>query len=255
MVYSMRVTSVFSDVRTVNWNCTSYTRTICLKPVLGGWNWNSNLCFCVMRKTVCVCPQCSEWFRHVRRIKLFFLLSPSCRLLTVTNHNVSEVGFTSFLRWRDNKSWAPDRGGLKLGGLRLVRPVRQVRLLSSCYLNVTPRPRFTPRERTPGSHWTGGRVGFRAGLDTEARGKILCRGSNYGCPVCSHALYWLSCRSSVLRYGCPECKNFCGWRLKDNTVSSLTFLLFHLSIALCGLLYLFLCSPLIQHLSPTLSCR
>jgi hypothetical protein len=28
-----------------------------------------------------------------------------------------------------------------------------------------------PRERAPGTHWTGGWVGLRAGLDTEARGK------------------------------------------------------------------------------------
>jgi hypothetical protein len=30
-----------------------------------------------------------------------------------------------------------------------------------------------PGERTPGTHWTGGWVDPRAGLDTEARGKIL----------------------------------------------------------------------------------
>jgi hypothetical protein len=28
-----------------------------------------------------------------------------------------------------------------------------------------------PGERTPGTHWTGGCVGPRAGLDTEVRGK------------------------------------------------------------------------------------
>jgi hypothetical protein len=33
---------------------------------------------------------------------------------------------------------------------------------------------FTPGERTPGTHCTGGWVGPRAGLDTEVRGKILC---------------------------------------------------------------------------------
>jgi hypothetical protein len=36
-----------------------------------------------------------------------------------------------------------------------------------------PRSRFTPGERTPGTHWTGGWVGSRAGLDTEARGNII----------------------------------------------------------------------------------
>jgi hypothetical protein len=48
-------------------------------------------------------------------------------------------------------------------------------------VSVTPRPRFTPRERTPGTHW----VDLRAGLDTEVRGKVIffCRGSNPDRPV------------------------------------------------------------------------
>jgi hypothetical protein len=41
-------------------------------------------------------------------------------------------------------------------------------------VSVTPRPRFTPGERTPGTHWIGGWVGSRAGLDAGARRKILC---------------------------------------------------------------------------------
>jgi hypothetical protein len=42
-----------------------------------------------------------------------------------------------------------------------------------------------PREGTPGTHYTGGWVGPRAGLDTEARGKILYprRESNPDRPV------------------------------------------------------------------------
>jgi hypothetical protein len=39
-------------------------------------------------------------------------------------------------------------------------------------VSVTPRPRFAPGERNPGTHWTGGWVDPRAGLDTEARGEI-----------------------------------------------------------------------------------
>jgi hypothetical protein len=52
-------------------------------------------------------------------------------------------------------------------------------------ISITPRPRFTPGERTPGTHCRGGWVGPRAGLDTEDRWKILCpcRGSNPDRPV------------------------------------------------------------------------
>jgi hypothetical protein len=52
-------------------------------------------------------------------------------------------------------------------------------------VSVTPRPRFNPRERVPGTHCTGGWEGLRAGLDTETRGKILClcRRSNLNRPV------------------------------------------------------------------------
>jgi hypothetical protein len=48
-----------------------------------------------------------------------------------------------------------------------------------------PGRAFTPGERTPSTHYTGGWMGHRAGLDTEARGKILCprRGSNPDRPV------------------------------------------------------------------------
>jgi hypothetical protein len=53
------------------------------------------------------------------------------------------------------------------------------------------RPRFSPGERTPGTHCTGGWVVPRAGLDTEIRRKILClcRGLNPGRPVRSQTLY------------------------------------------------------------------
>jgi hypothetical protein len=48
-----------------------------------------------------------------------------------------------------------------------------------------------PRERTLVTHWIGGWMGLRAGLDTEAREKILClcRGSKPGRPICSQTLY------------------------------------------------------------------
>jgi hypothetical protein len=43
----------------------------------------------------------------------------------------------------------------------------------------------SPGGRTPGTHWTGGWVCTRAGLDSEVRGKIscLCRVSNLDRPV------------------------------------------------------------------------
>jgi hypothetical protein len=55
------------------------------------------------------------------------------------------------------------------------------------------------RALPPGTHLSGGRVGPRAGLDAEARGKILClcRESNPGRPVRSQTLYWLSYRGSL----------------------------------------------------------
>jgi hypothetical protein len=54
-----------------------------------------------------------------------------------------------------------------------------------------------PGERTPGTYCTGGWVGPRAGLNTEAREKILSPipGIEPRSPVCAalcHSLYWLS---------------------------------------------------------------
>jgi hypothetical protein len=65
-------------------------------------------------------------------------------------------------------------------------------------VSVTPRPRFTP-----GTHWIGGWVGPRAGLDAGARRNILCpwRGSNLDRPIVqpvrSQTLYCLSYRGSI----------------------------------------------------------
>jgi hypothetical protein len=55
------------------------------------------------------------------------------------------------------------------------------------------------QERTPNTHWIEGWVGLRAGLDTEARGRMLylCQESNPGRPVCSQTLYCLSCKTGI----------------------------------------------------------
>jgi hypothetical protein len=52
-------------------------------------------------------------------------------------------------------------------------------------VSVTPRPRFTPGERSPGTHWIGGWVDPRAALDVGAKRKVLCpcRGSNLDHPI------------------------------------------------------------------------
>jgi hypothetical protein len=56
-----------------------------------------------------------------------------------------------------------------------------------------PHLYFTPMERTLGTHWIGCWVGCTAGLDKEARRKILCPywESNSGHPVHSQTLYWV----------------------------------------------------------------
>jgi hypothetical protein len=55
-----------------------------------------------------------------------------------------------------------------------------------------------PRGKDPNTHCIGGWVGLRAGLDAEARRKILCLcwGSNPDRPVHSQTLYCLSYRGS-----------------------------------------------------------
>jgi hypothetical protein len=64
-------------------------------------------------------------------------------------------------------------------------------------VSVTQRPRFSPGERNPGIHCTGGWVGPKAGLDTESRRKILSplpgiEPRSYSRPARSQTLYWLS---------------------------------------------------------------
>jgi hypothetical protein len=68
-------------------------------------------------------------------------------------------------------------------------------------VGIMPRPRFSPGERTPGTHCTGGWVGPRDGLVTEPKGKILLplpgiEPRSPGRPVRNQTLNWLSYPSS-----------------------------------------------------------
>jgi hypothetical protein len=78
-----------------------------------------------------------------------------------------------------------------------------------------PGRALAPCERTPGTHFSGGWVGPRAGLDTEARGKILSplpgiEPRSSGRPCCSRvtrlaALHKLSTVSRVTWFSSPVC--------------------------------------------------
>jgi hypothetical protein len=71
-------------------------------------------------------------------------------------------------------------------GWRGIAPTHsRHRHLMGWMISATPRPSFSPGGRTPSTHCTGGWVGPRPGLDTEARGNILCLcwGSNLERPV------------------------------------------------------------------------
>jgi hypothetical protein len=64
-------------------------------------------------------------------------------------------------------------------------------------VSVTPRPRFSPGERSPGTHCTGGWASSRSVLDTEVRVKIILHllvvePRSPGRPLCIQALYRLS---------------------------------------------------------------
>jgi hypothetical protein len=58
-----------------------------------------------------------------------------------------------------------------------------------------------PRGKDPSTHWIGGWVGPRAGLDAGARRKILCscRGSKPDHPARRQTLYFLSYRRRKLK--------------------------------------------------------
>jgi hypothetical protein len=99
--------------------------------------------------------------------------------------------------WINKKSWScPITRHEGAWGERQLPLILDLGIRLGWAVSVKPR-RFTPRERTPGTHCTGGWVGPRAGPDTEARGKIRSplpgiEPRSPGRPACSQTLYWLS---------------------------------------------------------------
>jgi len=75
-----------------------------------------------------------------------------------------------------------------------------------------------PQGNDPGTHCIGGWVGPRAGLDTEARGKILCvcQGSNPGRTVCSQTLYWL--HFNIIARAVSICNPLTHWEEYQNSL-------------------------------------
>jgi hypothetical protein len=77
-------------------------------------------------------------------------------------------------------------------------------------VSITPRPLFTPGERTTGTHCTGGWEGPRAGLDTEVRGKPLLLSGieprSPGCPVRSQDTILTELHGSYVTHNPPKIK-------------------------------------------------
>jgi hypothetical protein len=107
-------------------------------------------------------------------------------------HNVQKAGSAPEFVWTQQQSKAvPLHAMMTLGGRGgisfysfLISTLDRGEWSAS-----HPGRAFTPEEGTPGTRCTGGWVGPRAGLDTEARVKFLCprRGSNPDRPVVQSA--------------------------------------------------------------------
>jgi hypothetical protein len=121
------------------------------------------------------CPFCSH--------------SPLLTSLHLLENSISKVGKLS--------RYTPWRHLGKGGGIAPTHSWPR-HWMEGLVVSIMPQPRFTPRKRTPGTHWKGGWVGPRASLDAGARRKILCtcRGSNPDHPARSQTLYCLSYPSS-----------------------------------------------------------
>jgi hypothetical protein len=136
------------------------------------------------------------WRRSARKSRKEKVRNVTIREIMEVGKNSLEVTEEKRLRWFGHvKRMSGNRLPLKVlewepeGTRRRGRP--KERWIDTSTLDggewsaSRPGRAFTPGESTPGTHCTGGWVGLRAGLDTEARGKIscLCRESNPDRPV------------------------------------------------------------------------
>jgi hypothetical protein len=83
-------------------------------------------------------------------------INDSC-LMKIDQHKVSKVKLSRYTPWRH-------MGGEEVKLLLILN----LGTRWGWVVSVTPRPRFTPRERTPGTHYIGGWVDPKAGLDAGA---------------------------------------------------------------------------------------
>jgi hypothetical protein len=59
------------------------------------------------------------------------------------------------------------------GGLDVYIRIFSTSALVGGVVSFTPRPLYIPGERAPGTHWIGGWVGPRVGLEDVEKGKFL----------------------------------------------------------------------------------
>jgi hypothetical protein len=105
------------------------------------------------------------------------------------SHNLS-------FRRRTFFNWAP-RHEVVLGEWRYSSTYSLTSALDGGGWSASHPDRFIPRERAPGTHWTGGWVGPRAVLDAVAKRKIPSSRRESNRPARSPALYRLSYRGSL----------------------------------------------------------
>jgi hypothetical protein len=79
-------------------------------------------------------------------------------------------------------------------------------------VSLTPRPRFTPVERAPCTHWIGGWVNLRAGLDTEVL-QMVSSVQNIRLKFCVCSFFPWQVHGTVSHYYTKQYADMCVWEL------------------------------------------